>query len=178
MHRTKSSLWNTLVKIPTVPAVGWLSSEHFPRSPAAPSVEQPLNQQEPSSHALPFMCLARCSEKDSKEISRTENQQTHIWICPERPFSARGCREKLGLECEDRDWLSNFLANSQIPGFKAAQEPWGGVRGSQFNINKPWMIAYIRIFWFPEWKPEFALMCNSIPMCSLFLTSPFSLLHK
>ena len=93
------------------PRSGWLSSEHFPCSPAAPRVEQPLNQQEPSSHALPFMCLARCSEKDSKEISRIENQQTHIWICPERPFSARGYREKLGLECEDRDWLSIFLAN-------------------------------------------------------------------
>lgn len=93
------------------PHSGWLSSEHFPCSPAAPRVEQPLNQQEPSSHSLPFVCLARCSEKDSKEISRIENQQTHIWICPERPFSARGYREKLGLECEDRDWLSIFLAN-------------------------------------------------------------------
>lgn len=103
---------------------------------------------EPPSHSLPFMCFARFSEKDSKEIIRTENQETRYLNFPERAFSARGWREELGLEREDRDGLSIFLA-------KAAQEPWGG-GGQGLKINKPWIIAYIRIFWFPEWKPEFA----------------------
>lgn len=123
------------------------------------------------SQSLPLLCLARSSEKFSKEIIRTENWHTRIWICPERPFSARGWMGKLGPECEDRarrayfscyhvdTWLQSCSGNHAV-GLRVSnkmadheRQHWSGFSGSQ-NVHTDFILT-----------------------CSLLITPPTHLQH-
>lgn len=78
LYRTKILLVKYIGEDTYSPCSGWLSSEHFPHA-AQQHPEWSSHSTSKSHPPTPCpSCAWQDAEKDSKEISRIENQQTHI----------------------------------------------------------------------------------------------------
>lgn len=107
------------------------------------------------SHTPAFMQLAQYLEEVSKEIIRTENQHTHIWISQKGLFLPEAEGESWGQNVRTETALAYFSCQQADPWLQScSQETMSGVEG--LSQDKQTMSdTHVRI-WFSERKPEFA----------------------